>query len=41
MHGEPFQLKGKVNLYLFINNLTKEEYAKILSENLKDLREIG
>ena len=33
--------KGKVNLYLFINNLTKEEYVKILSDNLKDLREIG
>ena len=33
--------KGKINLYLFINNLTKEEYVKILSENLKDLREIG
>ena len=28
--------KGKVNLYLFINNLTKEEYVKILSDNLKD-----
>ena len=33
--------KGKVNLYLFINNLTKEEYVKILSDNLKNLREIG
>ena len=33
--------KGKVNLYLFIYNLTKEEYVKILSDNLKDLREIG
>ena len=33
--------KGKVNLYLFINNLTKEEYVKILSDNLKDLRKIG
>ena len=32
---------GKVNLYLFINNLSKEEYVKILSENLKDIREIG
>ena len=32
---------GKVNLYLFIYNLTKEEYVKILSDNLKDLREIG
>ena len=32
--------KGKVNLYLFIYNLTKEEYVKILSDNLKDLREI-
>ena len=34
-------IKGKINLYLFINNLTKEEYVKILSENLKDLSEIG
>ena len=34
-------IKGKVNLYLFIKNLTKEEYVKILSDNLKDLREIG
>ena len=34
-------IKGKVKLYLFINNLTKEEYAKILSENLMYLREIG
>ena len=25
--------KGKVNLYLFIDNLTKEEYVKILSDN--------
>ena len=33
--------KGKVNLYLLINNLKKEEYVKILSDNLKDLREIG
>ena len=32
--------KGKVNLYLFIINLTKEEYVKILSDNLKVLREI-
>ena len=32
--------KGKVNLYIFINNLTKEEYVKILSDNLKDLRKI-
>ena len=33
--------KGKVNLYLFINNLTKKNTLKILSENLKDIREIG
>ena len=42
MHGEPFQLKEKLAyIYLFINNLTKEEYIKILSDNLKDLRKIG
>ena len=34
-------IKGKVKLYLFINKPTKEEYAKILSENLMYLREIG
>ena len=33
--------KGKVNRYLLISNLTKEEYIKILSDDLKDLREIG
>ena len=34
-------IQRKVNLYLFINNYIKEEYVKILNENLKDLREIS
>ena len=31
-------MKRRVNIYF--NNLNKEEYSKIMSENLKDWREI-
>ena len=34
-------MNGKVDLHLFVSNLTKEDYVKILKDNLKDIKQIG
>ena len=34
-------MNGKEDLHLFVSNLTKKDYVKILKDNLKDIKQIG